>query len=234
MKPVIGIFCTREDPDTHEATVSPGFFQLAHENGCELKVLDWHKLHVSELVSIAKELDACIFSGGGDVDPGVYGADKRPGCGLISPRRDAIELATLPLMDEAKKPILGICRGHQVLNVAYGGTLIQDLPSQKGVVHRQSDSCGPYYHELTILEGTRLNALIGGRVLTNSFHHQAVDTPAPGFIVNAVSDDGIIEGIETAAPGRFILGVQWHPESVPDDPVSKRIFAAFAAAIMNK
>ena len=116
------------------------------------------------------------------------------------------------------KPVLGICRGEQILNVALGGTLIQDIPSQRpeaaGENHRDNEHRYAPDHPARVLPGTFLHSLMGcDELLTNSVHHQAVDTPAPGMRVCALSPAGIVEGIE-AEDGRFLLGLQWHPEAV--------------------
>ena len=140
-----------------------------------------------------------------------------------------------PLLMTRSLPILGICRGCQVINAGFGGTLIQDLPSQKGLNHRQDDANGKYCHDVTIAPGTRLRAAVGQELLqVNSYHHQAIDTVAPGFKVSAQAPDGTVEAIESAAPGQFILGIQWHPEMIPDDPASQAILKAFMAAVEKR
>ena len=131
------------------------------------------------------------------------------------------------------KPILGICRGEQILNVALGGTLIQDIPSQRpeaaGENHRDNAHRYAPDHPARVLPGTLLRSLMGcDELLTNSVHHQAVDTPAPGMRVCALSPAGIVEGIE-AADGRFLLGLQWHPEAVA--AVEERMQRPFTALV---
>ena len=158
--------------------------------------------------ALLDRIDLLILCGGEDVEPARYGETNHVNLGVVNPRRDAWDIA---LMDEAvrrKMPILGICRGCQILNVRFGGTLWQDLPSEKpgAKVH-----CIDGLHDLTLNPGSYLGKLVGGPSTTvNSRHHQAVKVPARGFTVTGTSSDGVIEAIEgTAYPA---LGVQFHPE----------------------
>lgn len=161
-------------------------------------------------------LDALVLSGGGDLDPAVYGAHPHPRLGSVSPRRDAFELRLLREALRRDLPVLAICRGLQLLNVAMGGTLLQDIPSEwKGA--SDHDSRGPRdrcTHEVHLQPGSRLHAILGREALAvNSFHHQAIDRLGEGLVVCArCPADQVIEGVEL--PGhRFVLAVQWHPES---------------------
>ena len=147
--------------------------------------------------------------------------------------RDEFELALLKAVMDTGKPVLGICRGEQILNVALGGTLIQDIPSQRpeaaGENHRDNEHRYAPDHPARVLPGTFLHSLMGcDELLTNSVHHQAVDTPAPGMRVCALSPAGIVEGIE-AEDGRFLLGLQWHPEAVA--AVEERMQRPFTALV---
>jgi putative glutamine amidotransferase len=155
-----------------------------------------------------------VLTGGSDVDPGFYGAAPRPALGKVIPERDAFEIALTREALGRGIPILGICRGHQVLNVATGGTLIQDIPSEvKGAAnHDPERERWETAHHARIVPGTRLHAILGREtVAVNSFHHQAVLRLGEGLVVSAWSQgDRVIEGIEM--PGRFVVGVQWHPE----------------------
>ena len=157
----------------------------------------------------------------------------RPECGTPTPARDEFELALLKAVMDTGKPVLGICRGEQILNVALGGTLIQDIPSQRpeaaGENHRDNEHRYAPNHPARVLPGTLLHSLMGcDELLTNSVHHQAVDTPAPGMRVCALSPAGIVEGIE-ATDGRFLLGLQWHPEAVA--AVEERMQRPFTALV---
>jgi putative glutamine amidotransferase len=179
--------------------------------------------------------DAFLFSGGVDVAPRRYG-EEITGDGVeICERRDAfeLELARILYYEKPEKPVLGICRGVQLLNVAAGGSLHQDVQG-----HRQEEagSVTPFTAKLTA--GTFLASLIGGEeTKINSFHHQAVKDPAPGFTVSATSaHDGLIEAIEPRDPqGRYFIAVQWHPELFYDESESSRvIFRSFVEAAKNK
>ena len=231
---VIGLITSRKT-DEGKRVVNPDIARAVTDLGGEIRPFNFETLRLYELVGEVVQIDGFIFPGGGDLDPGFYGQEKRKECNEPVRRWDEIEMNLFPLLMTRGLPILGICRGCQVINVGFGGTLIQDLPSQKGVNHRQDDANGKYSHEVTLTGGTRLKACIGSDTLrVNSYHHQAVDQVAPGFKVSATAPDGTVEGIESAAPGQFIVGVQWHPEMILDDPASKAIFGAFMAAVEKR
>ena len=144
-----------------------------------------------------------VLCGGADIDPAIYGAENR-GSVEIDADRDAAELRLLDFYRD--RPILGICRGVQILNAFFGGTLIQDLPTRDS--HTSPD--GDLFHRVTALPGSRMERVYGAAFDVNSSHHQAVDLPAPGFRVTLRADDGAAEAIEhTSLP---VFGVQWHPE----------------------
>lgn len=187
----------------------------------------------------AAHLDGFLFTGGGDPDPKYYGQAMLPECHTPNVARDEFELALLNAVISAGKPVLGICRGEQMLNTALGGTLIQDIPSQRPEAaaenHRdEPNRCNPN-HPAYLVPGTKLRELLGCQeLLTNSIHHQAVDIPAPGLRICAVSPAGIVEGIE-AEDDRFLLGLQWHPEATAaKDPRMQRPFDALVEACRNR
>ncbi|OAN45921.1 gamma-glutamyl-gamma-aminobutyrate hydrolase family protein [Magnetospirillum moscoviense] len=160
-------------------------------------------------------IDGLLVTGGAfDVDPALFGADSRHATVTLKSRRTAFELAIVQGALERNMPILGICGGQQLLNVALGGTLIQHIPDEVAdcLAHEQPNPRNEPGHTVAIAEGTRLAAITGaGTVAVNSAHHQAVKNVAPGCIVDATAPDGVIEGIE-APDKRFCIGVQWHPE----------------------
>jgi putative glutamine amidotransferase len=171
---------------------------------------------VSDLLD---RVDALILTGGGDVDPALYGQDPHPKLGRVIRERDDFELALCREVLRRDLPLLAICRGHQVLNVATGGTLIQDIPSEVtgGLDHDPRGERWERAHDVRICKGTRLREILGRETISvNSFHHQAVAQLGQGLLVSArTSDESIVEGIE--APGRrLVLGVQWHPEAFWD------------------
>jgi putative glutamine amidotransferase len=163
--------------------------------------------------------DGLLLTGGGDVDPIHYDEPKHETFSAAEPGRDEAELSLAREAMARRLPLLAICRGVQVLNVSAGGSLVQDIPSaiSDAVDHRPAVAAAEPAHHVTIAAGTHLAGLIAEDLLddaamVNSRHHQAVGRIAPGFVVNAVAPDGVVEGIE--APDQpFCLGVQWHPEN---------------------
>lgn len=176
----------------------------------------------------ANEFDGFICTGGDDVDPSIYGEEKHPKCGTIESVRDVFELSLLNKVTALDKPVFGICRGIQVMNVALGGTLWQDIPSQwsepHGSVHFERNSNNDPRHRVAV-SGTLREVLGEDVVVTNSYHHQAVKKVGDGLSVCAVSEDGIIEGIEHTEL-TFYRAVQWHPEVDPDE-ISRKLFVEF-------
>ena len=178
-------------------------------------------------------VDAVIFSGGEDIHPMFFGQAVQPECGEVDERRDRMELRLFEMAVQKKLPMLGICRGIQLLNVAMGGTLIQDIPSRCHVEHQQKAPRMALWHDVELVEGTPLSRLYDGakKLHTNSFHHQAVLDLAPGLIVNATAAEGFPEAF-TSADSLPILGVQWHPEvSFTVDENSPKIFELFRTMI---
>lgn len=180
-----------------------------------------------------ESFDGFIFTGGQDVSPHYYGQEPVPQCGYQSQLRDQQEIYMAKALLELDKPVLGICRGLQVMNVACGGSLYQDLPTQapSPVVHRQTMPYDLPHHQVTILPGSLLHRSIGLTNLSvNSMHHQAICTPAPGLLVSARAEDRIVEALEHPDK-RFYLGVQWHPEHLWQSyPSSENLWAAFVSA----
>ena len=183
---------------------------------------------VGEAVRLALMCDGLVLPGGGDVDPVFYGQEKLPACGEPNVVRDAAEPALFKAFLDAGKPVLGICRGIQLMNVALGGTLYQDIAPLAHVPHNDHWA---KVHTVTVRRGTQLSSMLGrDTVLVNSQHHQAIDRLAPGLVLSALSEDGFVEGVELPS-SRFCVGVQWHPEHLSAaDPIQQGLFDAFAAA----
>jgi putative glutamine amidotransferase len=183
--------------------------------------------------AVLERVDGLLLSGGSDIDPAIYGEAPHP-TSQWKRERDDFELALTRAALERDKPLLAICRGQQVLNVAAGGTLVQDIPSQQ-------PQAGPHYpkdverwhiaHEVEVLPGTRLREIVGRDVLpVNSSHHQAVKDLGHGLRLAARARDGVIEAVESPAH-RFVIGVQWHPEAMWNrDPDHQELFRSFIAA----
>lgn len=151
--------------------------------------------------------DGLLLTGGGDIDPARYGQELN-GSNTPKPERDRTELALARAYLEAGKPILGICRGHQILNVVLGGTMVQDLGEHLNLFHRKITE--DRVHPIRAQEGSILHTLYGETFPVNSAHHQAADVLGEGLVVTARSESGVVESIEL--PGRPVLGVQFHPE----------------------
>src|SRR5260370_22891975 len=180
--------------------------------------------------------DGMVLGGGCDVDPRRYGEATRADVGVeLDEGRDTTDFALFQKASDTGVPILGICRGLQVINVARGGTLVQDIPSEgpSSLAHQKPPRQKTRLdHDVEVRPGTRL-ARIAGRpeIAVNSRHHQAVGEPALGLRISASAPDGLIEGIESAESEGWLVAVQWHPENLAGDPVSRNLFGEFARAV---
>jgi putative glutamine amidotransferase len=189
-----------------------------------------------EIPALLDRVDGICLSGGPDLHPDAYGAAAHSELGPTEPRLDAFELALARAADERDMPILAICRGAQVLNVARGGTLHQHLPDVVGdaIHHRQRDAPGRPTHFVDVAPESRLAELVGGRRIdVNSFHHQAVDVLGERLSLTAWADDGTVEGFE-AVDRSFVVGVQWHAECLVDLAEQAALFSAFVAACADR
>jgi putative glutamine amidotransferase len=192
-------------------------------------------LPVAEVV--LDRLDAVLFPGGLDVHPSYYGEEPAPALGRFNADLDELEAPLALLARERGLPILGVCRGHQMVNVALGGTLYQDIVADgvSSYDHWASLENGRDYlaHKVLIKPGTRLREIVGaGELEVNSFHHQAVREVAPGLLVNATSPDGVVEGLES--PDGLVMTLQCHPESLTATAWARRLFDAFVAAASQR
>jgi len=189
------------------------------------------------LRAIYDRVDGLLIPGGIDMDPATFGEPPHPALGRIDPPRDRVELTLARWAIDDGKPLFGLCRGLQVINVALGGTLYQDLAGQcAGSLKHDYYPTEGYSrdypaHDIRISAGTRLRGLLGGPdVRVNSMHHQAVKVLAPGLAASAMAPDGVIEAVE-GQNGRFLIGVQWHPESmVETDGRMRALFGALVRA----
>ena len=225
--PLIGISACSKVEDYRQAILHAGGSVLVLETG-------------SRPLEAFEAIDGLLLSGGDDVDPARYGAESHPSVTGVNRDRDAFEIA---LIQEARRrdlPILGICRGIQILNVACGGTLVQDIPSQVPGAVEHRFAVPPHQafslaHDVWIEEDSLIGRLLGERLAdadactVNSRHHQAVQAPAPGFQVSATAPDGVVEAIEDPA-ARFCVGVQWHPENFWRTGEFRALFEGFLQA----
>jgi putative glutamine amidotransferase len=190
------------------------------------------------LQAIFDRLDGVFITGGVDVDPCCYGEPKLPLCGTTDPDRDAVEIALLRHALARRLPVLAVCRGIQILNVACGGSLYQDVTAQVPAALKHDYFPTPEQpsrkylaHDVTVKRGTRLGHILGdGVVPVNSMHHQAIKDLAPNLAATALAPDGIIEGVEGTGD-QYLVAVQWHPEELTEtQPGMARLFSTFADA----
>lgn len=244
MKPRIGIGSGAAKNEEHvfQISLSYSYLNSIREAGGVPIVLPPTQ-DDNDIETYLDAIDGLILPGGPDLPPSHYG---RPSAPLVleqmGPRRGYdVRLCQRAL--RRNLPILGVCLGCQVINVALGGTLIRDLLTQgpeSEIAHRHT--IFPYYtrHEVSVEHGSRLHAIVGGtRIETNSAHHQAVEDLGRGVRVVARADDGVVEAIECEDSGRFLLGIQWHPEKIAEreDGPHRSLFAALvaeAAGLMKK
>jgi putative glutamine amidotransferase len=174
---------------------------------------------------LVSRFDALVLTGGGDVDPASYGAERKPEVEHVDAGRDGLETSLAAAAARRGVPTLAICRGMQVLNVALGGTLQQDLPEAGKVDHGRREQS---VHEVTALAGSVLAKACGESISRCiSRHHQGVDRLAPGLVAVGWSGDGLVEAVECPDASGWVLGVQWHPErSAAEDPVQQSLFDA--------
>ena len=227
-RPVIGVTrCGRIDD----------YVTSVEKSGAVARVLE-----VSESPrALVAELDGVLFTGGGDIDPVFYGEPRHPEVYDAEPGRDEFEIDLARRAMDADVPVLAICRGSQVLNVAAGGTLIQDIPSAMTteLPHSVDVPKDCVAHDIRVARGSRLHEVLGSAVdaacacRVNSRHHQSVARLGGGLVATAIAPDGVIEGIEVPA-ARFCVGVQWHPENFWRSGEFRPLFDAFVGAARER
>jgi putative glutamine amidotransferase len=239
--PVIGLTCFETPADEQRSArvcQSLSYIRALQSVGA-VPLLIPHSPDPRHLDALYRRLDGLLLPGGGDIDPIHYGEPRHEKCNEPSPARDETELTLARWAMEDRLPLLGICRGIQVLNVALGGTLFQDIVAQ--IPGGRKHDWYPDHprnltpHDVTLAPGTRLLALSGvDSMPVNSLHHQAVKDLAPGLLATAYSPEGIVEAVE-APDHPFALAVQWHPEELaPTDPRARRLFEALASAAAHR
>jgi putative glutamine amidotransferase len=238
-KPRVGIpWRTREEERLQSVEKLNYYFEAVRRAGGE-------PVHVplgsadAELKKQAAQLDGFVLPGSpADVDPARYGESRHAKTVRLDADRDRTDSVLLDHALAAHKPVLAICYGCQILNVHQGGTLVQDIPSEKPGTdaHGKTDlpanaSQGDLQHNATLAAGSRLEKLAGAEhARINSSHHQSIDRPGDGLRVTARGTDGIIEGVEMQSPENWVVGVQWHPERMPEDAFAQKLFEDFVSA----
>lgn len=193
------------------------YTEWVHKTNSEVKIINMYELGVDAALRVLKDCDGVIITGGADVYPAWYGKlSDTARCGEFDRYRDTLEIELINKAIEMKMPLIGVCRGEQIINVALGGTLIIDIPSDRDTVvkHRMVDwkNC---FHQVDLVEGSLLSSLCQGSDRTvNSNHHQAVDHLSPQLKITALAEDGTVEAVEwkDAENKNYMMAVQWHPE----------------------
>lgn len=235
--PFIGISTSITTDRTPErAYVNTAYF-LAVQRAGGIPVLLPPRLDDGALEALWFRLGGLILTGGGDIDPARFGQTPHPATADVSAARDGLELGLAARALAERRPLLAICRGLQVLNVACGGTLRQDIPGviPGPIAHSQKEPRAQATHDVKVEAGAELGEVLGRLdVAVNSLHHQAVDRLGRGLRAVAWAPDGVIEGIELAEHRGFVLGIQWHPEDLAGhDPAAANLFAALVRAATN-
>jgi putative glutamine amidotransferase len=229
-RPLIGITAYVEPArwsvwDVRAVLIPESYVQMVHDAGGRAVVVPPFDEDATDLM---RRLDGLVLAGGADIEPARYGAATHPRT-VTRPDRDAGELAVARAAVDLDLPVLGVCRGAELLAVAYGGTLHQHLPDLLGHDRHQPAPGTQGGHEAHFLDGSRAAKIFGPTADVNSYHHQAIDDPGR-LSVTGWADDDVIEAVEDPAR-RFVVGVQWHPEYKPlQNPFSRSLFDAFAQA----
>ncbi len=228
MQPIVGI--TGTNRSSEHALLFKDYYVQAVQRAGGLAVLLPPTAEEALLNDYIELCQGLVFTGGGDFDPACWGEEASPESGDIDPRRDQFELGLAARAMQQRRPVLGICRGCQLLNVAAGGSLWQDIRSTIG--HAQKAPRHYPIHAIFIEPGSRLAGIMQStEIRVNSFHHQAVKRLGHGLAITAMAGDGTIEAIESRG-AHFCIGVQWHPECMRDI-YSARLFKAFIASLRS-
>jgi len=237
MPPLIGITAGHRDvtspgADERAHVLYTAYTRMVRESGGLSVILA--PVPADEVPALLDRIDGLVMTGGGDIDPALYGGSANAAVYGVDPERDAFELALATEAAARKMPTLAICRGMQALNVARGGTLIEDIASDDpdALPHRvEGEEAYQGIQEVTVVEGSTTAAALGTTVLhVNSVHHQGIRSLAPDFRVTASTSDGMIEAYEPVDSSWPLWAVQWHPEWLPGDAPSHRLFATLIAA----
>lgn len=236
--PIIGITVSKIFKNHRYYNQIPSAYAEAVVRAGGLPLLIPIEFPVSQTLSILDRVDGLLLSGGGDVDYRIYNGEAHPSIEGICEGRDQLEIALLKSAITAEKPVLGICRGTQLINVALGGTLYTHIPVQfdTDINHSTPEEDGRdcLVHDVELDPNSKLGKIIGQkRFSVNSFHHQAIQKAAPDLRVTAHATDGLIEAVELVGDSFGVIGVQWHPECLLAIESQLEIFKAFTAACQN-
>ena len=217
-------------PGIYRAYVNNDYVESLEKAGCipvMLPVLS----DIEDVKAQVEGLDGIVLSGGWDIDPFLYGEQPLVQQGFTMREVGRFYLAVIQAGDTLSIPIFGICKGMQAINIAFGGTLYQDIGSQMKTCFQHVQQAPRYdaTHKISIEKGSFLESVLGKEAMVNSFHHQSIKTVASGFRITARAGDGVVESIERDS-GSFICGVQWHPEMMAkyDNKIMLQLFQAFA------
>jgi putative glutamine amidotransferase len=230
-RPVIGLTTYLEQAkqgvwDVRAAFLPQQYFDAVTASGGIAVLLPPQPVPDAAAAAVLDGLDGLILTGGLDVQPELYGAERHPSTDPARPDRDAWELALFHGADERRMPVLAICRGLQLVNVARGGTLYQHLPDDLGTERYRVGGGVFATNEVAVDEGSRLAGIVGaGSIDVHSYHHQGVDRLGDGLVASARTDDGLVQAFESDGGG-YLVGVQWHPEENAED---RRLFAGLVA-----
>ena len=233
--PLIGVTTSLTvDKSPERAYVNIAYIRAVQEAGGIPVLLPPHLTEAAQ-ATLWQRLNGLVLTGGGDIEPARFEQPRHPKTDEVAPARDELELGLTRRALDEDVPLFAICRGIQVLNVALGGTLVQDLPSERpsAINHSQREPRHEATHAVKVMgEGTRLGRVLGSlEIQVNSMHHQAIDRLGFGLREVAWAPDGVIEGIEMPGDDRFVLGVQWHPEElVGHDQAARNLFTALVEA----
>jgi putative glutamine amidotransferase len=238
MKPLIGITMNLEVQSARNLNILDQDYgrAIARAGGIPVPILGLD----ASIPDLVKQLDGFLFTGGDDVHPRFY--RERPLKDVqmqLSPdARTRFEIGLFKAVTRAKKPVLAVCHGAQLVNVALGGTLYQDIPRQvrNAVKHGPAKTGEKVYHAVTVFEGTRICEILGScadgdcSIKVRSSHHQSIKNPGRGLKLAAVAPDGVFEALETRSRKTFLLALQWHPEKTLNDRTTQKLFSALVAA----
>ncbi len=235
LMPIIGIpLATMTTPTKESYYLSTEYIQAIEKIGAFVVLLP-HTTDQDKIVRQVSHCDGFLMPGGDDVTPHLYGEEPLIKLGQCDEKVDEYHLRITKEIVEQDKPFLGICRGAQVLNIALGGSVYQDVSyhSENVLLHRQSGKRHDLCHKVYFQKGSKLYKLFGENMLVNSFHHQSISTLSPKLMISAVASDGIVEAVESLT-SKFCIGVQWHPEiMVYNHSIMNKLFEALIDSCLD-